>query len=324
VLALMYGVDRSTADGWGSPLVLGMLFASAALFAVFVVRQVTAAEPLLHIRLFKDTTFTMSTVLSLVIVTGLFGVVYLLPLFLQQVHGYDAISTGLLLMPQAAVAAVLMPLSGSLTDRFGPRYVVIFGLVALTVSSVMLTQVHVDTSATAIAGIMALRGVAMGFAMMPAMSAGLARIPKASSSRASSITNTVQRAGSSVAIAVLVTVLAAQTGVAARQASCDPSPQVLAAAAQVEHTATVPTAAELCAQLAARASAVSQGAASPPLSSGDPVFDRFVTAYRNDAASITFDRTFAFVALVAALGLIPAWFLRKPEPQAGGLLVEGA
>src|SRR4029077_5271299 len=175
-------------------------------------------EPLLHIRLFNDTTFTMSTVLSLVIVTGLFGVVYLLPLFLQQVHGYDAITTGLLLMPQAAVAAVLMPISGSLTDRYGPRYVVTFGLVALVVSSVMLTQVHVDTSATTIAAIMALRGVAMGFAMMPAMSAGLARIPRSSSSRASSITNTVQRAGSSVAIAVLVTVLAAQTGTAARQA----------------------------------------------------------------------------------------------------------
>src|SRR4029077_2753074 len=129
----------------------------------------------------------------------------------------------------------------------GPRYVVTFGLVALVVSSVMLTQVHVDTSATTIAAIMALRGVAMGFAMMPAMSAGLARIPKSSSSRASSITNTVQRAGSSVAIAVRVTVLAAQTGTAAAQSSCSPSPQVLAAAGQVQHAAQ-PTAAQLCAQ----------------------------------------------------------------------------
>ena len=317
VLALMYGVDRSTELGWGAPLVLSMLVASAVLFTVFVVRQLTAEEPLLHIRLFKDTTFTMSTILSLVVVTGLFGVVYLLPLFLQQVRGYDAITTGLLLMPQAATAAVLMPISGQLTDRFGPRWVVMFGLVFLVISSVMLTQVHADTSAATIVWIMALRGVAMGFAMMPAMSAGLARIPKTSSSRASSITNTVQRAGSSVAIAVLVTVLATQTATAATQAGCAPSPQVLAAAAQVEHSATPPTAPGLCAQLRSQASSIARGQASGPSSTGNPTYDAFVTAYRDDSASITFDRTFGFVALVAALGLIPAWFLRRPDPDTG-------
>ena len=89
------------------------LVMGAVLFTIFVVRQLTAEEPLLHIRLFRDTTFTMSTVLSLVVVTGLFGVVYLLPLFLQQVRGYDAITTGLLLMPQAATAAVLSRGDGS-------------------------------------------------------------------------------------------------------------------------------------------------------------------------------------------------------------------
>ena len=315
VLALLYGVDQSTSLGWGSPVVLGMLTASAVLFTVFVIRQLRAGEPLLHIRLFQDTTFTMSTLLSLVIVTGLFGVVYLLPLFLQQVHGYDAITTGLLLMPQAGVAAVLMPVSGHLSDRFGPRWVVIFGLVALVISSLLLGRIDVATSSLYIVLVMGLRGVAMGFAMMPAMSAGLARIPRTSSSRASSITNTVQRAGSSVAIAVLVTILAAQAGVASRQASCDPSPQVLAAAAQVEHSPAVPTAAELCGRLAARAAAVSQGTSGPPATTGNAVFDAFVTGFRDDAASITFDRTFAVVALIAALGLIPAWFLRRPERE---------
>ena len=195
VLALMYGVDRSTVSGWGSPLVIFMLTSSAVLFTVFVVRQLRAREPLLHIRLFKDTTFTMSTVLSLVVVTGMFGVIYLLPLYLQQIRGYDALTTGLLLMPQALTAAVLMPFSGSLADRIGPRYVVMFGLVVLAVSSFMLAQVHPDTSIAYLAFVMSLRGVSMGFAMMPAMAAGLARIPRSSASRASSITNTVQRAG---------------------------------------------------------------------------------------------------------------------------------
>ena len=315
VLALMYGVDRSTVSGWGSPLVIFMLTSSAVLFTVFVVRQLRAREPLLHIRLFKDTTFTMSTVLSLVVVTGMFGVIYLLPLYLQQIRGYDALTTGLLLMPQALTAAVLMPFSGSLADRIGPRYVVMFGLVVLAVSSFMLAQVHPDTSIAYLAFVMSLRGVSMGFAMMPAMAAGLARIPRSSASRASSITNTVQRAGASVAVAVLVTVLAAQTGTAARQASCDPSPAVLAAAAQAHLPASRDG---LCAALAQRTASFSRDQQGSQVHAANPQLAAFIKQFRDDAVSISFDRTFVLAGLVAIAGLIPAWFLRRPERGADG------
>jgi EmrB/QacA subfamily drug resistance transporter len=310
VCALMYGVDRSTDLGWGAPLVVFMLSASALLFIVFVRRQLTADEPLLHIRLFKDATFSWSVVLSFVMVTALFGVMYLLPLYFQQVRGYGALATGLLLMPQAVTAAVLMPVSGSLADRFGPRYVVGFGLLVLFVSSIMLAQIHPDTSVAFIVLIMSLRGVAMGFAMMPGMAAGLARIPRESSSRASSITNTVQRAGSSVAIAVLVTILASQTGTAARQASCDPSPAVLAAAARAQMPADRDG---FCSLLAERASNFSRDQATAPPPPSDPALASFVKNYRNEAASISFDRVYVFIGIVALLGLIPAWYLRRPE-----------
>jgi hypothetical protein len=155
----------------------------------------------------------------------------------------------------------------------------------------------------------------MGFAMMPGMAAGLARIPKESSSRASSITNTVQRAGSSVAIAILVTVLAAQSGTAARQTSCDPSPPVLAAAAQA-HLGSDRTA--FCAALTDRASTFSRDQVTQA-TPADPTLAAFIKDYRNQAASISFDRTFAFISFVALLGFIPAWYLRRPEkPAAGG------
>jgi len=310
VLALMYGVDRSPTLGWSSPLVVFMLSASLVLFAVFVVRQLTAEEPLLHLRLFRDSTFTNSTLISLVVVTGMFGAVYLLPLYLQQIRGYDALTTGILLMPQALTAACLMPLSGALSDRLGPRYVVVFGLGALAVTSFMLADIKPDTSMTYIVVVMLLRGVAMGFGMMPAMAAGLARIPRTSSSRASSITNTVQRAGASVGIAVLVTFLAAQTGTAARQASCDPSPQVLAAAAQLHLPSTQDG---LCTLLVQRASSFSRDQQAQPPAIPDPRLAAFLDRYRKEAASISFDRTFFFTAVVALAGLLPAVFLRRPE-----------
>jgi EmrB/QacA subfamily drug resistance transporter len=320
VLALMYGVDRSPSLGWGSPLVVFMLSASAFLFAAFVVRELTASEPLLHIRLFRDSTFTNSTVISLVVVTGMFGAVYLLPLYLQQIRGYDPLTTGVLLMPQALTAAFLMPLSGALSDRFGPRYVVSFGLGVLAVTSFMLARIQPDTSMAYIVVVMLLRGVAMGFGMMPAMAAGLARIPRSSASRASSITNTVQRAGASVAIAVLVTFLAAQTGTAARQTSCDPSPAVLASAAKLQ---LPPTREGLCTLLVQRASNFSQDQQSQLPAIPDPRLAAFISKFRNQAASTSFDRTFFFTAIVALIGLLPAAFLRRPErgSQTEGLSV---
>src|SRR5258708_14906674 len=122
-----------------------MLVISAVSFAAFVWRQRVAAGPLLHLELFRDTTFRASIILGFFLVTALFGAMLLLPLYLQQVHGYSPIDTGLLLMPQAATAALFMPIGGYLTDRIGPRPVVIFGVVTLIIGGVMLAQIHVDS-----------------------------------------------------------------------------------------------------------------------------------------------------------------------------------
>lgn len=323
VVALMYGVDRSSELGWGSPLVVAMLAIAAVFFCAFLYRQRVAEEPLLHLELFHDTTFRSSIILGFFLVTALFGGMVLLPIYLQQVHGYDAITTGLMLMPQAATAALFMPIGGFLTDRIGPRPVVIFGVVLLVIGGVMLAQIHATSPVALVVAALALRGMAMGFAMMPGMSAGLARIPAHLTSRASSITNTVQRAGSSVGIAILVTVLSAQVGTASVQASCTPPPEVLASApahAMVgsHDLATPVSAAELCTafQTQAQNSSQDQRSEAQGVNSPSHAFNAFAKSYGDEMLSIAFDRTFAFTAILTALGLLPALFLRKPEKHA--------
>ena len=245
ILALMYAVDRSTSLGWSSALVVSLLVASAVLMGIFIVRQLRTREPLLQLSLFRDRTFSWAMVLSFIVVTAMFGTMLLLPLYLQEVHGYDAIETGLLLLPQAGMAAVSMPLGGYLTDRLGPKPVVATGLLLLTIGSVVLAQIHYDLSNWLVISALMLRGFAMGFAMMPTMAAAMARVPRRYTSRASSITNTFQRVSSSVGIAILVTVLAAQFGTAAKQTSCAPPANVVAAAATALHRPGL-TAAQYC------------------------------------------------------------------------------
>ena len=319
VIALMYAVDRSTQLGWSSPLVVTLLAASVLLMGVFIVRQLRFRAPLLQLSLFRDRTFSWAMVLSFVVVTAMFGTMLLLPLYLQEVHGYDAIETGLLLLPQAAVAAISMPLGGYLTDRIGPKWVVATGMILLTIGSVVLAQIHYTSSNWLVISALMLRGFAMGFAMMPTMSAAMARVPRQYTSRASSITNTLQRLSSSVGIAVLVTVLAGQFAGAAAQTTCAPSATVVAAAATSLHQPQL-TADEYCGHLrqtiAASSAQESSGSTHP--STGNAVLDAFNHQYAGGVFSDAFDRTFVLVAILSALGIIPAFFLKRPDRNASG------
>jgi MFS family permease len=258
-------------------------------------------------------------VLNFIIVTTLFGTMLLLPLYLQEVHNYGPIETGLLLLPQAAMAAVSMPVGGYLTDRFGPKWVVATGLVLLTIGSVVLAQIHYDSSNWLVVGALLLRGVAMGFAMMPTMTAAMARVPRRYTSRASSITNTLQRVSSSVGIAALVTVLAGQFPGAAQQTSCAPSPAVVAAAATTLHQPGI-TADQYCASLRQRiaASSAQESAGSSQPTTGSPVLDAFNHQYAGGVFSDAFDRTFVLIAILSAIGILPAFFLKRPERGGGG------
>jgi predicted MFS family arabinose efflux permease len=289
--------------------------ALVALLAVPIGRR-GSTEPLLHLRLFKDATFSWAMVLSFIIVTALFGGMLLLPLYLQQVHGYDALQTGLLLLPQAATAAVAMPLGGLLTDRIGPKPVVAFGLLLMTVGGVLLAQIHRDSPNTLVIGALMLRGFAMGFSMMPSMSAALARVPRQFTSRASSITNSLQRVASSIGIAVLVTILAAQVPTAAAQTACAPDASVLSAASSAFHHPV--SAAQFCSVVESKFAGVNveNGARAQSAPASSPL-TRFEKRYADDVLSTSFDRTFAFIAFLSAVGIIPAFFLRKPEKSEG-------
>ncbi|HYL69687.1 MAG TPA: DHA2 family efflux MFS transporter permease subunit, partial [Candidatus Dormibacteraeota bacterium] len=295
--ALGMGFRAGFSDGWTQLSSLAM-FGAALIELVNVPLGVRGSvEPLLQLRLFKDGTFSWAMVLSFLIVTALFGAMLLLPLYLQQIRGYNALQTGLLLLPQAVTAAFAMPLGGALSDRFGPRPVVAFGLVLLAAGGVLLAQLHVDSSIWLVVAALLLRGFAMGFCMMPSMAAALARVAPELSSRASSITNSLQRNGSSIGIAVLVTVLVAQVSTSAHQTVCAPSQPVVFAASAVQHHPV--TAAQLCEQLQSSLNGTSlQGGATAPRSSGNALYDSFVHSYVGNAVSTSFDRTFAFIAII--------------------------
>src|SRR5207249_4688182 len=113
---LSFGISQSTTAGWaGTPTIAG-LFVGALALVMFIARELSIEHPLLDVRVFRSRAFTLAIATQWVGNAAMFGTLFLVPLFLQQVRGYGSFATGLYTLPQAAASAVMMPIAGRLFD----------------------------------------------------------------------------------------------------------------------------------------------------------------------------------------------------------------
>jgi MFS family permease len=141
----------------------------------------------------------------------LFGVLFLLPLFLQQLRGLSAFDAGLTTFPQAIGMVLMVQVTSRLYPHLGPRRMLLIGLTGLCVTSALFLLIGLETSLWEIRGIMFLRGVAMSFALVASQTATFSTIRSAETGRASSLFNTNRQVAASVGVAVLTTVLTQAT-----------------------------------------------------------------------------------------------------------------
>jgi EmrB/QacA subfamily drug resistance transporter len=210
VIGLVYGLSQPSTYGWDSWQTIVPLAAGAVLLTVFCLYELRQSHPLIDIRIFRDGAFSAAISMNFLISLSLFGAILLFPLFLQQIQGYTALQSGLILGAQGIGAALMMPISGTLTDRIGARWVVPIGVAILTISTVWMTTLAADTSRGVIFAMLFVRGLGMGFAMMPSMSAAFVTLAPQRIARATSVSNVVQRVASGLGIAIMATVLSAR------------------------------------------------------------------------------------------------------------------
>jgi MFS family permease len=208
VVAIVYGLSQPSTYGWGSAETMLPLIVGIAMLVVFCFYELRQSNPLIEIRVFRDAAFSAAMILNFFIGVALFGSVLLVPLFLQQVQGYGALEAGVVLAAQGLAAALAMPIGGTLTDRFGARQVVPFGLVVLTLCSAWMATLAPDTPRWEIALMVAGRGMGIGLAMIPSMSSAYVTLAPTLIARATSVSNTVQRVASALAVAIVATILA--------------------------------------------------------------------------------------------------------------------
>ena len=207
---LSYGVSEG-ATSWTSLNTLGGLFVGALALLGFVLVELRASRPLIEMRVFRSIDFSIAVVAQWVGQIALFGGIFLVPLFLQQVRNYGPFDTGLVMMAQALTAAAFMPVGGRLFDRVGARPLVVSGLGLVALGTYLLTRISGNTLETAFIVPLMLRGAGMALMMMPLNTHILNSAPRNLVSRVTSLTAAMQSVVNSLAIAGLSTVLASQT-----------------------------------------------------------------------------------------------------------------
>lgn len=204
---ILLAFEDAPTKGFSDTGVVLKLLVAAVAFPVFVWWELRTKDPLLNLRLFKIPAFTVGGVVNFVTSTALFGAIFLLPVFLQNVRGLGAMESGLLLFPQAIASALSVTVGGRLYDKVGPRPLVIFGFCMLATATWLLSRIDVTTSDTTIRLILLLRGASMGFAMMPSMTAWMAAAPQSQTQAASALQNVLRQVYGAFGTAIFATVL---------------------------------------------------------------------------------------------------------------------
>ncbi|XKK41066.1 DHA2 family efflux MFS transporter permease subunit [Nocardiopsis sp. ARC36] len=127
MLGVVYGLILTTAEGWASPMVLLSLAGGAAVLLALTVWERRASSPMLPPRLFRSRGFTLANLVALLVTCGMFGVVFLLTQYLQNVLGYEPLSAGVRTLPWTLAPVVIAPLTAPLADRFGTRPFMVLG-----------------------------------------------------------------------------------------------------------------------------------------------------------------------------------------------------
>jgi len=194
--------------GWTDGRVLAGLGAGIALLAALVVAELRAADPLLDLRLYRLRGFALGSAVGLIGTVALFGAEFLLPLYLQVLRGRTAFEAGLFLLPLAIASGIVIPLSGVLTDRIGPRVPVVAGFVLLAFNTYQLSKITLTTSLGYITLLVVLRGIGIALVVQNAQVAALTDVPPARLTRATPLYSATQQTLQAIGVAVLATILA--------------------------------------------------------------------------------------------------------------------
>jgi predicted MFS family arabinose efflux permease len=204
LLGITFGLVRGNSLGWDSAAILGALIAGALLLIGFVVRERMAAAPMLDLRLFRARGFSTANVSGFMMSAGMFGSIFLLTLYVQQVLGASPLEAGVKTLPWTGTIMLVAPVAGLLAGRIGPRPVVVTGLLAQASALLWIALVSTATSGYGeILPAFVLGGIGMGLTFAPLSESVMGAVTHDRQGQASGAYNAIRELGGVFGVAVL-------------------------------------------------------------------------------------------------------------------------
>jgi EmrB/QacA subfamily drug resistance transporter len=219
LLGITYAAIRGQALGWTSATILASFALGIVFVIAFVAWELRAPAPMLPMRFFRSRTFAATNGLSLAMYFGVFGAIFLLAQFFQTTQGYPPLQAGLRTLPWTLMPMFVAPIAGTLSDRIGPRPLMVAGLALQAVAIAWLGAIitpHIAYGHLIVPFVLAGTGMALVFA--PSANAVLGSVRAAEAGQASGATNAIRELGGVIGVAVLASVFSANGSYASPQA----------------------------------------------------------------------------------------------------------
>ena len=222
LFGIVWGLVRGNSVGWGSTEIVGALVAGALLVVAFVAWELRAENPMLPMRFFRNRTFALANVASLLMSFGMFGSVFLLAQFFQTVQGYSPLGSGLRILPWTAMPMIVAPIAGALSDRIPAQRIIGTGLALQAAGLAWIAAVSTPTTPYIdLVAPFALSGIGMGLFFAPIANLILGSVRSVEEGQASGANNAVRELGGVFGVAVLASVFSHYGGYSSGTAFVD-------------------------------------------------------------------------------------------------------
>ena len=209
LFSLTYGFNEAATKGWSSSTTISFLLAAVVLLIIFVIIESKVANPLMPLRVVTERNRGGSYLGSLVVGAGLFSMFLFLGLYLQVILGYSPLKSGFAFLPFTAGIIIFAGIASQLLPKFGPRALMVPGLIAAGVGLLLMTRITPDTAyVTHVLPSLLIMSSGMALVFIPLTSTSLHAVSSHDTGVASAMLNTSQQVGGSLGTALLNTIAA--------------------------------------------------------------------------------------------------------------------
>jgi len=212
LFALVWALIKGADYGWASGRTVGFFAAAVAALVLFVIRESRTEEPLLPLRLFRSVPLSAGVVLVLMLMFALFGAMFFMTFFLENVHGLGAIDTGVRLLPLTGMLIVASPISGALINRLGPRIPLVGGMLLAAVALFGLSRIGIGSGLNDTIAWFALLGLGLSPVMVGATDVIVGNASVQLAGVAGGLQSTAMQVGGTIGTAVLGAIMSARVG----------------------------------------------------------------------------------------------------------------